>query len=220
MTRIVVADDHQIICDSIRELARASGKFEVLAEAGDGVAALAACREHQPDLLLLDLEMPRMNGLETARALREEAPDQKFAALTMFAERTGYIRQLFDLGARGYIVKSQGLKTVLTAIEEIARAGYYITSETYPYIVKPLPPELRDEPLISPRELEVLKLLGENLNNEQIADRLCISLRTVENHRHRMHSRTGQNNLASLLLYAHRQGLIKISDLPPPRFLE
>jgi two-component system secretion response regulator SsrB len=214
MTKVVVADDHQIICDSIVELAKSSGRFVVAATVGDGERALEACRIHKPNLLLLDLEMPRMNGLETAAVLRAEMPTQKFAALTMFAEHMGYIRQLFDLGARGYIVKSQGLKTVLTAIKEIETSGYYVTSESYPYIAGPLPEKYREARRISPRELEVLELLSENLNNEQIAERLGIAVRTVENHRHRMHNRTGQTNLASLLLYAHRQGLIKLSSLP------
>lgn len=214
MIKVVVADDHQIICDSIVELAKTSREFTVAATVGDGERALEACRVHKPDILLLDLEMPRMNGMQTAAALKEEMPQQKFVVLTMFAEPSGYVRDLFNLGARGYIVKSQGLKTVLTAIQDIKTSGYYITPESYPFILKPLPERERDEPRITPRELEVLELLSKNLNNEQIAERLGIALRTVENHRHRMQNRTGQTNLASLLLYAQRQGLIKASSLP------
>lgn len=186
--------------------------MEVVGEAGDGRIAVAAAVEQQPDVLLLDVTMPVMNGLEAARELAQKAPDVKILVMTMHQDEA-YLRQFLQLGARGYILKKAADTELVSAIRAVQRGEVYIHSSMMVGVINRYVdrPGAASGPSIdlTQRETEVLTLVAHGYTSEQIADRLSISVNTVHTHRSHVMEKLGIRGRSGLMRYAIAHGLLK-----------
>ena len=215
--RIFLVDDHTLFRNGLRGLLNASGICRVVGEASSGEEFLEKLPEHDVDVVFMDIAMSGISGDEaTARAL-ELRPDLKVITLSMFGDEDYYYRMV-SVGAKGFLLKSSDIDEVVTAIETVAAGGSYFSQELLDSLVSclhttPQPtPEvvIEDDEALSERELEVLLEICKGLSNQQIADKLFISKRTVDKHRANLLEKTGCKNTASLVVYAIRMGLVEV----------
>ena len=211
--RIVIADDHAVMRTGLRLLLDGQADMEVVGEAGDGWETVEKAVSLEPDLLLLDISMPGMSGLEAASEIRRRAPGIKLLILTMHDDEA-YLRQFLQIGASGYVVKKAADTELVAAIRAVHRGETFI----YPtltrvlvdsYIHKretPKPGQPADE--LTPRETEVLRLVAQGYTSQQIADQLSISTNTVETHRAHIMEKLGLRGRAQLFRYAVARGLL------------
>lgn len=216
--RVMIAEDHPQVRSGLRLLIDAEDDLEVCCEAADGEEALTQARLHLPDLLLLDLSMPRKGGLEVARTLRDELPQISILVLTMHEEE-GYFYQLLEAGAGGYVVKGAAPSDLLSAIRAVSRGGVVL----HPSLARGLVDRFRNatpaeegtaeakEPVtpLSPREREVLDLTAQGMTAREVATALDISSNTVERHRANIMAKLGFSNRAQLVRYAVESGLVR-----------
>ncbi len=204
--RILLADDHVIMREGLRALLKQAG-MDVIGEASDGREALRVAHEQQPDVAVLDIGMPHLNGLETARRLRETLPQTKIVLLTMHTEDP-YVLEALQAGAVGYVLKTQAALDIVQAIRDVLQGGLYLSPRVSRAVVKAyltrsdLPPD----PLTS-REREVLQLIAEGQTTKEIAWHLGLSVKTVESHRIRLMQKLDIHETATLVRYAIRRGL-------------
>lgn len=205
--RVLLADDHTVVREGLASLLRAEG-FEVVGAAADGREAVRLAMDHKPDIAVLDLVMPEMNGLEAARGVIRVSPDTKVIILTMHAEQP-YAVEALRSGARGYVLKTQAAAHLVMAIREIARGAFYLS----PGIPRGGVDDFLSgkdpgrDPL-SPREREILGLIAEGMTAKAMAASLGISARTVEAHRARIMEKLGIRDTAGLVRYSIRRGLV------------
>jgi DNA-binding NarL/FixJ family response regulator len=210
MIRLLIADDHTVLRECLVTTLRASGDCLVVGEAGDGVSAIELAHSLQPDVAVVDISMPRLNGVEVVRRLTAELPRTRVLVLTMH-EEDEYVVQMVRAGARGYLVKHAATAELLTAIRAIASGGVYFG----PYATRLLAGQLQqptsDDPYgtLSAREREVLHLVVDGLTIKEIARQLDISAKTAENHRSRLLAKLGVRNSAELVRYAVRKRLVE-----------
>ena len=210
MIRLLIADDHTVLRECMVTTLRASGDCLVVGEAGDGVSAIEMAHSLQPDVAVVDISMPRLNGVEVVRRLNAELPRTRVLVLTMH-EEDEYVVQMVRAGARGYLVKHAATAELLTAIRAIAAGGVYFG----PYATRLLAGQLQqptsDDPYgsLSAREREVLHLVVDGLTIKEIAQQLDISAKTAENHRSRILAKLGVRNSAELVRYAVRKRLVE-----------
>ena len=206
--RIALADDHTLVRAGIRALLEADGRFEVVAESGNGREALELVLRHQPDVALIDLGMPGLNGLELARRLTQELPRTRVIVLSMHAEAS-YVRQALKAGVAGYLVKGAAVSELPLAIESVVRGETYLSPRISHTVVQEL---LRDgagepHPLegLTGRQREILQLVAEGQSTKEIASALGLSVKTVETHRTRIMDRLGIRDVAGLVRLAIRR---------------
>ena len=200
--RVLVADDHPVVCAGLVKILGVESDISIVGEANDGLEAINKALELKPDVILMDIFMPRCSGLEATIAIREKLPDAKVLILTI-SEREEDLFQALRFGAQGYLLKSATITEVADAVRMLA-AGEAVLS---PYIVTRLVAEFReraDEPALSDRETEVLQLLGGGLTNTEIANRLFISESTVRTYLHRLLDKLHLRNRAEAIAYAVR----------------
>jgi DNA-binding NarL/FixJ family response regulator len=204
--QILLAEDHVIVRQGLRSLLEQAG-MAVLGEASDGQEALQMAHELHPDVAVLDIGMPHLNGLETARRLREALPQTKIIVLTMHTEDP-YVLEAVQAGAVGYVLKTQATRDLVQAIRDVHRGEMYLSPQVSRTVVTAylrhadLPPD----PLTS-REREVLQLIAEGETTKEIAWRLELSTKTVESHRSRLMHKLDIHDAATLVRYAIRRGL-------------
>lgn len=205
--KIAVVDDHEIVRDGIRILLEDEPGFEIIFEAQTGKEAIEKCETHDVDLVIMDITMPVMDGIQATKIIKEKRPELKVLALTMLSEDQ-HIRKMIKAGASGYILKSSGKEELITAIKSIMSGKHYFSDEATqsilqelvnPEVPKPTPP---DNVELTDRELEVLQLIVNEYTNQEIADELFISVRTVDAHRRNLLQKTGAKNTAGLVKYA------------------
>jgi DNA-binding NarL/FixJ family response regulator len=209
--RGLLADDHTMVRESLVSVLQAESDIQVVAQAADGIDALEKAILTRPDVVIADLSMPRLNGIEVVRRLREALPDTKVLVLTMHQEDE-YVLQAVRAGASGYLVKDSASAELLSALRSLhAGRGHF-----GPQAAKTLADQLRhpertqDDPYgrLTPREREVFHLIAEGLTTKEIARRLDISVKTAENHRGRVLEKLDVRNTAELVRYASRKGLL------------
>jgi RNA polymerase sigma factor (sigma-70 family) len=210
--RVVLADDHRIVLAGLRAVLEAAGDIAVVAEALDGRAAIEAVLEHRPDVLLADLSMPGLNGVEAIRRVREAAPATRVLVLSMHAAPE-YVRPALRAGASGYLVKGAGLDDLLRALRVVACGGRFLGPEAKRVVdateIEPaLGEKVDDLDLLTPREREVLQLIAEGHTNRETAALLGVSQKTVETHRTRLMQKLDLHDTAALTRYALRRGLV------------
>jgi len=211
--RIVIAEDHKILREGLKSLVKSNEDFEIVAEAGDGLEAIRAVEKHHPDLLLLDLSMPRMSGISVIKDLKSRFPETKILALTIH-ESEDYILESFHSGLDGYCLKDANYSELLGAINRVLEGKTYLS------------PGISDKVLVgfldkqkalksgtswdtvTQREREVLKLVGEGYKNKEIADYLCISVKTVEKHRSNIMRKLDVHTSSGLTAIAIDKGLV------------
>jgi DNA-binding NarL/FixJ family response regulator len=210
-TRILLADDHAVVRRGLRMVLDAQPDLEVIAEAGDGAAAVQRALEGDVDLLVIDISMPRMTGLQVARELNRRRPEVRILMLSMH-ENEQYLYEALKAGAAGYVLKSVVDRDLVEACRAAMRGEPFL----YPGAMTPLISDylhrarnelpLREDPL-TPREQEVVKLIAEGYSNKQIAQTLVISEKTVERHRANVLEKLGMRDRVELTRYAIRRGL-------------
>ena len=202
--RLLIADDHVMFAQGLERLLR--DEFELLGTAGNGEELVEAALRLDPDVILVDISMPVLNGFDAVRRIRERDTKAKIIFLTMHADTT-LLSEAFRCGASGYILKHAAGEELINAIREVAQGNNYITP-----LITNLPPEtlmLRPEKAtITPRQREVLELISRGLTMKQIASRLNISTRTAESHKYEMMQTLGVQTTAELIKYSLRIGLI------------
>lgn len=212
---VILADDHRIFRKGLKSLLSEKAHIEVLAEADDGDEALKKAVQHKPHLVIMDIGMPKMDGIEATRQIRERVPDTEVVILSMHAKKA-YIDQVLKAGAKGYVLKDSDEDNLIAAINTVHNGGYYLDSPIADQVLSgyfggKTKRELQEhaDPL-SEREKEVLRLLAEGHSNQEVADILCISRKTVENHRANIVRKTGVQGQVGLTKYAARIGLIDL----------
>jgi DNA-binding NarL/FixJ family response regulator len=205
--RLLLVDDHQVVREGLRSLLGSNTRFEVVGEAADGIAAINAASTLQPDVVVMDVSMPGLNGVQVMRRLKEDLPHAKTVALTVH-EEGGYVRSLMDAGASGYVLKRSAATELLRAIEVIADGGTYLDSSITGQLVHRLG---RRAPLgpsaaLSEREREVVRYVAHGYSNKEIAQKLDVSVKTVETYRYRATEKLGLRSRADLVRYAIDQG--------------
>jgi len=219
MMRILIADDHKMIRDGIRLLADTSGRFNVVGEARNGAEAVLLAAQLAPDVVLMDIDMPELNGIEATKQIVAANPAQKVVALTMFDDSDEYLAKMIEAGARGYILKRAGLDELIKALDAVEQGEFFLSKAMLPHMINSISRQSsaakqpktteRSAANLTKREVEVVKLIADGLTNSEIAEKLFVSTRTVENHRSNLLQKTGAKNTAALVMYAIQNGIIK-----------
>jgi two-component system response regulator NreC len=205
-TTIVIADDHQVVRSGLRLLLESDSRFEVVAETGDVASTEEAVLSRCPDVLVLDLNMAGESSLGSIPSLREHAPETQIVVLTM-QENPAFAREAFRSGALGYVLKDAADAELVLAIELASQGGTYLNPQLGAKLATE-PPESDSRPDgLSPREIEVLKLIALGHTNGEIASSLFLSVRTVESHRSHIQQKVGLTTRAELVAYARGHGL-------------
>jgi two-component system response regulator NreC len=204
---IVLADDHEVVRKGIRMVLEAEPDVQVVAEAGDGESAARYVLGHKPTVLVLDLSMPGMSGLEAIPKVLEISPHTSVVVLTMQNE-PAFARKALQSGARGYVIKQSAASELVTAVRAVVAGDTYINPGLGARLAaEPEPAGPPDD--LTPREVEVLGLLALGYMNPEVADRLVLSVRTVETHRANIQRKTGLTTRAELIAYAIENGLVE-----------
>lgn len=212
MKKLLLVDDHQIIRDGIRFYFEGDKEFEIEDEASNGLEALELLKEKTYDIILTDINMPQMDGVEFMRSVKKNYPEQKVLVLSMYNE-AGYINKMIALGANGYILKKSDKHELVGAIKKVLDGQDHYSEEVYQTIIGSIAGRKPKERLtleadLSDREKEVLLLIANEHSNQEIADKLYISIRTVETHKRNLLDKTGCKNIAGLVMYAVERNLV------------
>jgi DNA-binding NarL/FixJ family response regulator len=205
--RLLLVDDHAVVREGLRSLLSDGSRFDIVGDAADGVAALAEVERLKPDVVVVDLSLPGMNGTQLTRRLKQLYPDIKTIALTVH-EEGGYLRSLMDAGASGYVLKRSAASELLRAIEVVASGGVYLDAAIAGQLVSKLGPRrtAHANAMLSEREREVVRYVAHGYSNKEIASKLDVSVKTVETYRFRATEKLGLNSRAELVRYAIDQG--------------
>lgn len=212
--RVLLVDDHPVVRRGIRFSLASHAHIEIVGEASDGVEGLALAKELQPDVVLTDIDMPHMNGLALADALRKEVPSARVLILSMYAN-TEYILRIIHSGARGYVLKEADPGELVHAIEAVQRGDAFFSPDAARVALNQFVrgPTGADTVLeLSNREREVLVAIAEGLSNKEIADRLGVGVRTIESHREHIMGKLGIHSVAGLTKFAVAKGLVALHN--------
>lgn len=211
--RIVIAEDHRILREGLRFLLSSNPDFEIVGEAEDGRGAIRCVDELRPDLVLMDLSMPKMNGLDAIAEVKNKCPDTKVLVLTVHKAEE-YVFESLQAGADGYLLKDATHSELMLAVGNVLEGKPYLSPGISGNLVagylegrKPSKSELSLE-ILTRRERQVLKLIGEGHKNKEIADYLCVSVKTVEKHRANLMNKLDLHSASALTAYAIEKGLI------------
>ncbi|TNE71663.1 response regulator transcription factor [bacterium] len=212
--RILLVDDHKIVRDGIRSLLIDHEHIHIVGEASNGKEAIAHIEKGlEPDVILMDINMPEMDGILCTKTLKELGYDCKVLALTMLKEDQ-HIRSMVESGASGYLLKDAGEDELVNAIENVAEGKPYFSDEATAALLRQfvIPKKPQHDPLkgmdLTEREIEVLKLITDEFTNQEIADKLFISVRTVDAHRRNLMEKIGAKNMAGLVRFAIEKGYV------------
>lgn len=213
--RVLLADDHEMFLEGMKALLEQVPDIELAGTARDGLQAVQQARQLRPDIVLMDMTMPQLNGIQATAQIQAELPDVKVLVLSMHSDRN-FIVESFRAGACGYVLKECTSDELCTAIGAVMKGQKYLTPEVVSTILADYLRLLDQEaenagcPL-SERELSVLKLLAKGCNAKQIAEKLCISKNTVDTHRRHILDKLGCNSMAELTRYAIREGYLDLN---------
>jgi DNA-binding NarL/FixJ family response regulator len=214
---ILIVDDHPLLREGLKSIIARDPRFKVIGEAGNGEECLKVAKECKPDLVLMDISLPDTSGILLTRTLRKLLPEVRIIIVSMYAKANS-ITEAFQSGATGYVSKESATERLLEGLEAVSRGDYFLDSAISSQVVKRLMEFPGKEARIidtgykslTPREQEVMRLLAEGLSVRHIAERLCISPKTVENHRANILTKLNLNSTIELIRYAARIGLIDV----------
>jgi DNA-binding NarL/FixJ family response regulator len=210
--RVFLADDHAIVREGLRALINSQAGMEVVGEAADGRTACARVLELRPDVVVMDLSMPELNGVQATRELHSRCPGVKVLALTVHEERS-YLRDLIEAGASGYVLKRSAAEDLVHAVQVVARGDVYldpsVTSAVLGKLARARPPSDGPSLDLSDRETEVLQLIAQGHSNKEIAGRLKISIKTVETYKARSMEKLGLTGRADIVRFALQKGWLQ-----------
>jgi DNA-binding NarL/FixJ family response regulator len=209
--RILIADDHAMVAEGLKHLIEAQTDMQVLAVVGDGREAVRRTEELRPDVVIMDLSMPELNGADATRVILEQDPQRKVIVLSMYAEHE-YVRRALKSGALGYVVKRSAAKDVVDAIRAVHAGQRYVSPLVAGAVSEEGARGDKDDRLarLSTREREVLQLLAEGRTGNEIAQRLSLSPKTVETYRARLVEKLGIRDVAGLVRFAIQRGIISL----------
>ena len=211
--RILLADDHTVVRRGLRLLLEGQPEFSVVAEASDGKQAVDAAQASRPDVVVLDIAMPNLNGIDAAQRILASNPGVAIVVLSMHSDE-GYVLRALKAGAKGYLLKDAAEGDLIEAIKTVTRGKTFFSSEITKMLAEDYVREIRARgsedsyELLTPREREILQLLAEGKSNKDIAGMLNLSLYTVETHRRNLQDKLNVHSFAELILYAVRKGVI------------
>ena len=214
--QLALLDDHKLFRQGMRHILLTLPFVESVLETGSFAELQGWCRQRRPDVLLLDLQMPGIDGIEATQRLLAEFPDLKIIVVSMFSAEK-YLTQMLKLGVRSYLPKEVGYEQLVQALNDILTTGYHYTAAMEQAVqggrryhaARPAPVRLNEQVHFTLRELDVLRLLGQGLPTADIAERLFLGRRTVEGYRQRLLEKTETTNAAGLVAYAARHGLLE-----------
>jgi DNA-binding NarL/FixJ family response regulator len=212
--RILLADDHKIMRDGLKALLEKQPGMRVVAEAESGIETLRLARECRPDVVIMDIAMPDMNGIEAARQLQAEGSNTKVVALSMHADRR-FVSEVLKAGASGYVLKQSAFEDLVQAIRAVLTGRTFLSGDILDTLVRDYVGQLKQSEFLayaqlSDRERQVLQLLAEGNSTKEIAAKLCVSVKTVESHRQNLMHKLDIHNLAGLTKFAIREGLTSL----------
>jgi DNA-binding NarL/FixJ family response regulator len=212
--KIMIVDDHDLFREGLKYILSKLPGFTVIADASNGVEFIDIIQKVTPDIILMDIDMPQMNGFEATKKSLEIYPNLKIICLSMHGDQNHYLKMI-ELGVKGFVIKDSGINQLKDAIIEVFKGGNYFSQELLMNIIlkknsSPMGEQLRLQLEISDRELEVLKLLCKAYTNKQIADTLFISPKTVEGHKAKLMEKTNTTNGVSLVLFAIKNHMVEI----------
>jgi len=210
--KVLLVDDHKLFRKGLRMLIDTLNRFEVSGEASTGVEFLNLIEVGLPDVVMLDIAMPEMDGIEAARLALLKYPELKIITLSMFGEQDYYFKMV-DAGVKGFLLKNSDFTEVRMALETVVEGGNYFSRELLMNLVNSLknsPEELTPDSPLSDREKEIILLICKGMSTQEIADSLCLSKRTVDSHRANILLKTGCRNTASLVVYAIKEKLVEL----------
>ncbi len=211
--RILLADDHRILREGLKSILTSNQDFKIAGEADNGLDAIRMADAHNPDLVLIDLSMPKMNGLDAITEIKNRCDDTKVMVLTIHNDEE-YIFEALKAGADGYLLKDSSRAELLLAVESVIEGKRYITPGISEKLVSGYlegrKPQKIDTPLnrLTHREKQILKLIAEGYQNKKIADYLCVSVKTVEKHRANLMKKLDLHNASELTAFAMEKGLV------------
>jgi len=214
---VVLADDHAVVRSGLRMLLEAQPDIEILDEAENGIEAVEKVETLQPDVVLMDIQMPGINGIEATKEIRQVAPNTAVLALTMH-EDDQYFFEMLSAGASGYVPKRAAPDELVTAIRTVARGEVFLYPSMASRLVKDYLKRADDDDksqvydVLTPREREVLILIAEGLSNAEIADQLVISIKTVDRHRENIMRKLNMHSRIDLVKFAIKTGLIDLGE--------
>lgn len=216
VVRVLLADDHAVVREGLKALINSQADMTVVGEATDGVEAVDAARKLQPDVLVMDLSMPRLGGAEATMIVRQECPAVRVLALTVHAERS-YLRQLLSAGASGYVLKHAAAEELVRAVRAVAGGGVYIDPAIAGAMVEEYLGGGSDEgepaaSVLSEREHAVIVRIARGYTNKEIAAELDLSVKTVETYKARVAEKLGLRTRVDIVRWATRQGLLTDAD--------
>lgn len=211
--KLIIADDHRIFREGLSELLKKEKNMEVLSLVGNGPELMEVLSKAVPNVILMDIDMGETSGIELTKQVKQKHPDIKVLALSMHDDKN-YIVKMLESGASGYILKNAGKEEMLNAIQTVASGNSYFSSQVSAKLLEHLTnpkPAKKSQPTETPltdREIEVLKLIADEYSNPEIAEKLFISVRTVDTHRRNLLDKLGVKNTAGLVKYAIQKGFL------------
>jgi DNA-binding NarL/FixJ family response regulator len=209
--KLLLVDDHAVVREGLRALLAIDPRFEIVGEASEGEGAVAAADALRPDLVVMDVSLPGINGVQATRQLKSQHPNMRVVALTVH-EESGYLRSLLDAGASGYVLKRSAASELLRALHVVGDGGTYLDPAMAGQLVSKLvrsSTHAGPAPLLSERESEVVRLVARGYSNKEIATKLDVSVKTVETYRYRAVEKLGLRNRADLVRYAIERGWLE-----------
>jgi len=210
--RLIIVDDHEIFRAGLKMALSKLKYIQIVGEAGNGREFLELIKNNRPDIVLMDIQMPLLNGIDASREALKQYPDLKIIALTMFNDES-YIQSMMDVGAKGFLIKNINKDTLDKAIQMVNLGGNYYSEELFNFFTRRVVHEdksAKPEIQLTNREKEVLQFLAEGLSNKEIADKMYVSERTIVGHKTNILAKTGCKNTVNLLAFAIKNDLIKL----------
>ncbi|MGM0608794.1 MAG: response regulator [Candidatus Muiribacteriota bacterium] len=213
MIKVLLADDHEVVRAGIKSVIERK-KIKVIAEASNGEEVLQIASQNQPDIYIIDVSMPVLNGIETSRQLLKKKPGTRIIILSMHDDKS-FVQKAFKYGVKGYILKESAVEEIYKAINEVYSGNFYLSPKISHYIISGflwnnMTDDEKKDSLFTTREREILQMIAEGMTSREIADKLCLSINTVQVHRKNIMRKSGANKQTDLVRVAIKEGLIKL----------
>ena len=217
---ILIADDHEVIHNGIRDILRSHKNYTIVGNAYDGEEAIEKALELKPDIIFMDISMPKLNGIEAIKIITKKLSNTKILALTQHEENE-YIIQILKAGGNGYLLKNSKKEEFIEAIESVIQGKRYLSSKLSERMINNVLEQVsgkiistQDEVHLTRREIEIIQKIADDKSNQEIADELHLSVRTVETHRRNLMQKLKVNSVVALLKYAAQQNIISFEEAP------
>jgi two-component system invasion response regulator UvrY len=214
MIKVLLTDDHALVRTGIKRLLEDSDLIQIIGEADSGESCLSMVQELNPDVVLMDVNMPGIGGVETCRRILQRDPGRKIIILTVHTEQS-FPKRLLEIGARGYLTKECAAEEMINAVRQVSKGGSYIEPRIAQQLALSLLPGHQDSPVdrLSRREFQVMLMISQGLSNNQISERLCLSPKTVSTYRARLLEKLGVQTEVDLIRIAVEQGMVEFAQI-------